>query len=334
MGRLTYPEMIAEVAEHIAEHDAHGYSQPNRAGDGTVETITLSDGTDVDVHGGDYDCSEMARMCAAAAGVLPWDYWDSYMWTGNEYDVLTSHGFVCMDFDWYDVQRGDILLVSGHTGIALGDGLQADAHGDEYGGIDGPSEGDQTGSEIEIRDLKWYWTYTFRYVGPERPEPKPVDPQFAGVPINDAGIWYRAHVEDFGWLEPVHDGQVAGTTGMAKRMEAIKITPPEGWELYAKVHVQDHGWLTYEGIRRGESSGEGSSPNDPIIGTVGEARRVEDIIIGVSKRPNGDERKLRFQVHQQDYAENGGWKAWTEEGNASGTDGMAIRLEAIRIAIW
>ena len=70
------------------------------------------------------------------------------------------------------------------------------------------------------------------------------------------------------------------------------------------------------------------------MGTVGEGRRIEDVIIGVSKRPAGDTRKLRFCVHQQDYAESGGWKAWTEEGNASCTDGMSIRLEAIRIVIW
>ena len=31
----------ALVAEHIIEHDAHGYSQPARAGDGTIEHITI-----------------------------------------------------------------------------------------------------------------------------------------------------------------------------------------------------------------------------------------------------------------------------------------------------
>ncbi|MBR3318204.1 MAG: hypothetical protein IKG21_10350 [Atopobiaceae bacterium] len=33
------------------------------------------------------------------------------------------------------------------------------------------------------------------------------------------------------------------------------------------------------------------------------------------------------------HAKNGGWKAWTEKGNASVTDGMSLRLEALRIAI-
>lgn len=35
-------EAAAQVMEHLIEHAAHGYSQNNRAGDGTVEKITLS----------------------------------------------------------------------------------------------------------------------------------------------------------------------------------------------------------------------------------------------------------------------------------------------------
>jgi hypothetical protein len=40
---------------------------------------------------------------------------------------------------------------------------------------------------------------------------KPV--QKAGNPTNNCGLWYRAYVEELGWLAPVHDGQIAGTTG-------------------------------------------------------------------------------------------------------------------------
>lgn len=165
-------ERIAQGAEHIAGHDAHGYSQPNRDGDGTIETITYSDGTLAIIHGGDYDCSEDVRVCVNCALTGSYDGPIAHMWTGNEDDMLTSNGFARMPFDWDDTRRGDILLVSGHTGIALGDGMQADARGDEYGGITGPNQGDQTGHEIEVRDLQWYWTWTYRYEGPE-PEQRP-----------------------------------------------------------------------------------------------------------------------------------------------------------------
>ena len=59
---LSIAERIAQVAEHIARHNSHGYSQYNRAGDGTTESVTLSDGSKAVIHGGDYVCPEMVRV--------------------------------------------------------------------------------------------------------------------------------------------------------------------------------------------------------------------------------------------------------------------------------
>ena len=36
-------------------------------------------------------------------------------------------------------------------------------------------------------------------------------------------ILYRVHVQDIGWQDWKKDGEVAGTTGQAKRIEAIQI---------------------------------------------------------------------------------------------------------------
>lgn len=155
---LSVPERIAQIAEHFAKHDSHGYSQPNR-GTGSAETITLSDGSKVSVTNSDVDCSEMVRQCVnGALGKRA----IAYMWTGNEDEQLTAQGFVRMGYSASKVQRGDVLWVSGHTGVALGNGKQADAHGDEYGGITGPNRGDQTGHEVEVRSLR-SWTYIYRY---------------------------------------------------------------------------------------------------------------------------------------------------------------------------
>ncbi len=334
MSRLTYQDMMAEVGEHIALHDAHGYSQTNREGDGTVEHLTFSDGTPYKIHGGDYDCSEDMRMCVAAVGLVPWGYWDSYMWTENEDEVLTSHGFIRLPFDWGSTQRGDILWVKGHTGIALGNGLQADAHGDEYGGITGPNQGDQTGHEIEVRDLQWYWTWTYRYVGPQRPEPEPAPPTPVQVPgdarCQDLVIGYRAHVQRAGWLPSVRDGQTAGTEGFAARLEALKIAPPEGVVLDAMVHEQGVGDVWFRGIKAGPRSGTGSSDIDPIIGTVGESRRIEGIEIDVVEWPKSLKGKwLWYQVHLQGI----GWCDPVRAGTFAGTRGESRRLEAVRIWI-
>ena len=126
-------------------------------------------------------------------------------------------------------------------------------------------------------------------------------------------------------MPAVQDGEVAGTTGEGKRLEAFKITPPEGVELEVDVHMQGIGWKTYKGIKKGASSGTGSSDNDPIMGTVGEGRRLEAIRIRCVKKP--DNLVLKYQVHVQGI----GWQLPTSEGKTAGTEGQAKRLEAIRI---
>lgn len=172
---LTYREALAEVMWHLVTHDGdggHGYSQYARAGDGTVETLWLSDGTLVSVHGGDYDCSEAIRACVAAVGLIPWGYWDSYMWTGSEPDILIGAGFV--EISPYDAGVGDILLrYSGHTEMVVGgyDGelYQAGFRISEQGTIYG-QQGDQTGweSTYSTFDPSGDWDVAFRYAGPER----------------------------------------------------------------------------------------------------------------------------------------------------------------------
>lgn len=158
-------EIAAQVMEHICKHDAHGYSQPNRAGDGTTEKITLSDGSTVRLHGGDYDCSEQVRQCYECAGVLG-GYWDDYMWTGNEDEILTAHGFKRVGLS--DIVRGDVLWRSGHTAIYLGGGKIGEAHhGDYAGGLDG-RKGDQDGTEVRI--ATYYasaWTRAYHYPEPD-----------------------------------------------------------------------------------------------------------------------------------------------------------------------
>ena len=62
-------------------------------------------------------------------------------------------------------------------------------------------------------------------------------------------LTYQAHVQDRGWMRPVSEGQVAGTTGQDRRLEAIIINFPDGIEY--NVHVQDIGW---QGWRRAQSA--------------------------------------------------------------------------------
>jgi len=155
---MTVAERLAQAAEQIAADDQHGYSQPNRDGWGT-HTLRFSDGTTYAIRGGDLDCSEMVRRCVNAAlgrEAIDW------MWTGSEDEELRALGFVRLPFSGTAVRRGDVLWVQGHTGVALGGGMQADAHGDEVGGLSGPMGGDNTGHEVEVRALR-PWTYIYRW---------------------------------------------------------------------------------------------------------------------------------------------------------------------------
>jgi len=161
---LSIPERIAQVAEHFAAHSAHGYSQPNRS-TGGVETVKLSDGSKVAVTNSDVDCSEMVRQCVNAALSANYRAPIEYMWTGNEDEELRAQGFERVAFAKGSVKRGDILLRSGHTGVALGSGRQAEAAHDENGGITGPRKGDQTGDEVRATTLSSSWTYIYRHTG-------------------------------------------------------------------------------------------------------------------------------------------------------------------------
>jgi len=163
---LTIAERIAQIAEHFASDDRHGYSQPNR-GTGGTEAVELSDGSKVTISDSDVDCSEMVRQCVDAAMTGGIKSPISYMWTGSQDAQLLEVGFVRIPFDASIVRRGDVLWVTGHTGVALGNDLQADAHGDEYGGITGPRRGDQTTHEVEVRSLRSTWACIYRYKGPE-----------------------------------------------------------------------------------------------------------------------------------------------------------------------
>ena len=43
-------------------------------------------------------------------------------------------------------------------------------------------------------------------------------------PKKEPSICYTTHIQDIGWQNQVKDGEMAGTEGQAKRLEAIKIT--------------------------------------------------------------------------------------------------------------
>ena len=136
-----------------------------------------------------------------------------------------------------------------------------------------------------------------------------------------AKIKYSSHIQQNGWEKEYSkiDGEISGTTGEDKRLEAIKISLgnseeiPKGASIKYQVHVQDYGWMDWK------QDGE-------VAGTEGESKRIEAIrieLIGVEGY------KVVYRTHVQDI----GWTEWSNNGKISGTEGKSKRIEAIQIKI-
>ncbi len=93
----------------------------------------------------------------------------------------------------------------------------------------------------------------------------------------DGGISYTTHIQSIGWQDDLNDvknwkqnGDLSGTTGKSKRLEAICITltgeMAEHYDIYYRTHAQSYGWL-------------GWAKNGEEAGTSGYAKRLEGIQI-------------------------------------------------------
>lgn len=130
---------------------------------------------------------------------------------------------------------------------------------------------------------------------------------------SNSNINYQVHIQDYGWLSEVSGGNIAGTTGQARRMEAIKINANgiDG-NLKYQVHVQDYGWLS-------------EVANGTVTGTTGQSKRMEAIIIKLENSSYN----IKYRVH----AKNIGWMNWKTSGQIAGTTGESRRIEAIQIIL-
>lgn len=159
-------------------------------------------------------------------------------------------------------------------------------------------------------------------------------------------VGYRTHVQSKGWEKTwKKDGETSGTSGEAKRLEAIQIrltgTNKNKYDIYYRVQAQTYGWL-------------GWVKNGAYAGTAGQAKRLEAIqiiimpktdyptdyegfdgtigggFVDMGKNPttNGSG-AVSYMTHVQSY----GNQKWVSDGSISGTSGEGKRLEAISIKV-
>ena len=135
--------------------------------------------------------------------------------------------------------------------------------------------------------------------------------------ISPGNVAYKTHVQSFGWQGNVYDGATSGTTGRAKRLEAITIRNLSEYDgdISYRVHVQTYGWQSWK-------------KNGEIAGTTGQAKRLEAIQIQLS-----GELAEHYDIYYRVHAQTFGWLDWACNGEPAGTARMAKRLEAIQIKL-
>lgn len=136
----------------------------------------------------------------------------------------------------------------------------------------------------------------------------------------DKTVSYSAHVQDYGWLNAVTNGNIGGTVGQSKRMEAIQVSLSDDMLEYGDVnvqaHVQDYGWL-------------GTVGNGQTAGTTGQNKRLEGLKITLT-----DELANHYDIYYRAHVGNIGWLGWTKNGGIAGSVGCNRRIEAVQIAIY
>lgn len=135
---------------------------------------------------------------------------------------------------------------------------------------------------------------------------------------HNPSIKYTTHVQNYGWQNFVSDGNISGTLGKAKRLEAIKIqfaNKDYSGSIQYRTHVQNIGWMNW--VSDGNMSG-----------TSGQGKRLEAISIKLSGTMAN-----YYDVYYRVYTQHFGWMGWAKNGGNAGTSNYGYRLEAIQIKL-
>jgi uncharacterized protein YjdB len=129
---------------------------------------------------------------------------------------------------------------------------------------------------------------------------------------------YQSHVASKGWLPFVDGGQISGTVGEARRLEAFNLALQNSTGVSGSVtgnaHVQSLGWLGYK--------------STSLVGTTGRGLRLEAFQLKLT----GD-LALKYDIQYRAHVQSIGWQGWRINGATAGTTGQALRIEAVQIRL-
>ncbi|MEY8413888.1 GH25 family lysozyme [Lachnospiraceae bacterium 62-26] len=129
-------------------------------------------------------------------------------------------------------------------------------------------------------------------------------------------IRYSAHVENTGWMQSVKNGNVAGTVGMNRKLEAfeIKVQDLPGVNVEYCAYV-DGNWQNYVS-------------NGNVAGTIGQNKPAEIIKVKLT-----GENAKNYNIYYRVYVNSVGWMGWTSNDEPAGTLGYNDPIEAYQIAL-
>lgn len=135
---------------------------------------------------------------------------------------------------------------------------------------------------------------------------------------SELSVKYHSHIQDLGWEKSYskQDGDISGTTGQNKKIEAIQIqlvNQPANSGIQYQVNVEGIGI-------------QGWKNNGAVAGTTGQNKRVFGIQI---KLINLDNYSIIYKVHLQDI----GWTDWYQDGQEAKAPNSNKKIEAIQIQI-
>ncbi|WP_288060238.1 Ig-like domain-containing protein [Thomasclavelia cocleata] len=183
-------------------------------------------------------------------------------------------------------------------------------HAQEFGWLDWAKNGEPAGTAG--------YSYRLEAIKIKLVQKDKAAPGETKKPYIQRYVSYATHIQDIGWQTAKYDGEMSGTSGKSKRLEAINISLSN--QLYSgsieyKTHVQDYGWQEWKS-------------NGQTAGTAGKSKRLEAIQIKLTGEM-ANYYDIYYRVHVQDY----GWLGWAKNGGKAGSEGMSKRLEGIEIVL-
>ena len=131
-----------------------------------------------------------------------------------------------------------------------------------------------------------------------------------------ASISVRSHSSNVGWMSPVGNGAIAGTTGRALPMEALEAQLDwygHSGAIELRGHVSNIGWQHWSAGR---------------CGTTGKAQRLEAIQIRLT-----GEAAEKYDIWYCAHVSGIGWLDWACNGAATGSAGKGRAIEAVKVVL-